>query len=71
YHHFHKRPQGNEPHPTLYWRDRTQDGPTYHIDYVFIPKHWRKDLRNVHIGEFGPWCGAKLSDHTPVSVDIA
>src|SRR6185369_4489587 len=29
-----EEPHGQETVPTLYWRDRTKDGPTYHIDYV-------------------------------------
>ena len=32
--------QGEETVPTLYWRDRKKDGPTYHIDYVFVPTRW-------------------------------
>src|SRR6185369_8199221 len=30
--------QGQESLPTLYWRDRRKDGPTYHIDYIFLPE---------------------------------
>ena len=31
---------GEELHPTHYWRDRTKDGPRYHIDYIFLPSAW-------------------------------
>jgi exodeoxyribonuclease-3 len=53
--------------PTLYWRDRTKDGPTYHIDYVFLPSS-RIERARVEIGSFEAWCG--LSDHVPVVVDL-
>lgn len=60
---------GEETVPTLYWRDRTRDGPTYHIDYVFLPADWIGKVR-VDIGTFESWCAAGLSDHAPVIVDI-
>src|SRR3984893_10448489 len=37
--------QGEESVPTLYWRDRRKDGPTYHIDYVFLPRVWLRLTR--------------------------
>ena len=55
--------------PTLYWRDRTKDGPTYHIDYVFLPTPWIGRAK-VDIGSFEAWCGAGFSDHVPVIVDV-
>jgi exodeoxyribonuclease-3 len=58
---------GAETVPTLYWRDRTKDGPTYHIDYVFLPSSLVGRAR-VEIGTFEAWCG--LSDHVPVVVDL-
>jgi hypothetical protein len=60
---------GEESVPTLYWRDRIKDGPTYHIDYVFLPMSWVDKVR-VEIGTFENWCIAGLSDHAPVVVDI-
>ena len=36
YHAFHELEHGAERHPTLYWRDRTRTGPTFHIDYIFV-----------------------------------
>lgn len=60
---------GKETIPTLYWRDRTKNGPTYHIDYVFLPSRWIGNTR-VDIGTFEGWCGAGLSDHVPVIVDV-
>ena len=60
---------GAETVPTLYWRDRTKDGPTYHIDYVFLPSRWIGKAR-VDVGTFETWCGAGLSDHVPVIVDV-
>ena len=60
---------GEESVPTLYWRDRTKHGPTYHIDYVFLPSTLIGRAR-VEIGGFEAWCGARLSDHVPVVVDL-
>src|SRR4029077_1697330 len=62
--------QGEETVPTLYWRDRKKDGPTYHIDYVFLPRAWIDRIRAFGVGSFEDWCGAGLSDHVPVVVDV-
>jgi len=70
YHHFHAVPQGGELNPTLYWRDRTQDGPTYHIDYAFVPRTSSHLLRSVTVGTFDAWIGSGLSDHVPLTIDI-
>ena len=32
--------QGEETIPTIYWRDRKCDGPTYYIGYIFLPRSW-------------------------------
>ena len=63
-------PHGLEREPTLYWRDRREDGPTYHIDYVFLPGLWIEKVRDLSIGGFEAWCGSGLSDHVPVVVDV-
>ena len=61
---------GEEREATLYWRDRRKDGPSYHIDYVFLPALWIEKVRDLSIGSFETWCGSGLSDHVPVVVDI-
>jgi exodeoxyribonuclease-3 len=70
YHHARGEAQGAETEPTLYWRDRLKDGPTYHIDYIFLPRAWVADIREMRVGGFEEWCGAGLSDHVPVVVDV-
>jgi exodeoxyribonuclease-3 len=70
YHHFRKCAQGDEPEPTLYWRDRKKDGPTYHIDFTFIPTAWKDAVTDCWIGSFEDWVGAGLSDHVPLVVDV-
>jgi exodeoxyribonuclease-3 len=70
YHAVRGEPHGEESEPTLYWRDRTKDGPTYHIDYVFLPVPWIEKVRELTVGTFETWCGSGLSDHAPVIVDI-
>ena len=70
YHSVRGEPQGRETIPTLYWRDRTKDGPTYHIDYVFLPIGWIERVKELSLGTFEDWCGSGLSDHVPIIVDI-
>ena len=70
YHAVRGEAHGAESEPTLYWRDRTKDGPTYHIDYIFVPSLWIGKVRELSIGTFETWCGSGLSDHVPVVVDV-
>jgi exodeoxyribonuclease III len=70
YHTVRGEPQGRETTPTLYWRERTKDGPTYHIDYVFLPARWIDRVKGLSLGTFEDWCGSGLSDHVPIIVDI-
>ena len=62
---------GQETVPTIYWRDRTRDGPTYHIDYVFLPSAWLSVIDAFDVGGFDDWCGNGLSDHVPLVVDVS
>jgi exodeoxyribonuclease-3 len=71
YHEHMGEAQGDESIPTHYWRDRTKDGPTYHLDYIFLPQAWLSRMREFTIGSFEAWCGSKLSDHVPLVIDIA
>lgn len=66
YHQFHGEEQGRESCPTIYLHHH-KDRP-YHIDYIFVPRDWRSDLRNVEVGRFEEW--TKLSDHCPVTVEL-
>lgn len=61
---------GEETVPTLYWRDRREDGPTYHIDFAFVPRAWLPRITRFQIGSFADWCGNGLSDHVPLVLDI-
>jgi exodeoxyribonuclease-3 len=70
YHELRGEPQGGESMPTLYWRDRTKDGPTYHIDYIFLPAQLLTRVRELHVGTYEDWCGVGLSDHVPILVDV-
>jgi endonuclease/exonuclease/phosphatase family metal-dependent hydrolase len=62
--------QGAERHPTLYWRDRTRSGPTFHIDYVFVPTSATGLLQHFSVGSHAKWIATGLSDHAPVVVDF-
>jgi len=70
YHSFTGEAQGLETIPTIYWRDRTEDGPTYHIDFAFLPDRWIRALRDLEIGTFQEWVATKLSDHVPMLIDL-
>lgn len=71
YHAFLGLAQGSERHPTLYWRDRTPGGPTYHIDYAFIPKAAVGALRSVAVGAYADWVAPGHSDHAPLTLEFA
>ncbi len=62
--------QGAETAPTIYWRDRKQDGPTYHLDYIFLPTPWLGRIGAFEVGSFEEWCGSGLSDHVPLVLDV-
>lgn len=68
YHRVMSEAQGAESIPTHYWRDRKKDGPTYHIDYAFVPTAARID--RFEVGTFEDWVGNGLSDHVPLILDI-
>ncbi len=38
YHAFEGVEDGSERHPTFFWRVSSDDGPTFHIDDVFVPR---------------------------------
>ena len=71
YHECMREAQGAESMPGHYWRDRKKDGPTYHIDYIFLSRDWIGQLRELRVGRFAKWCGAGLSDHVPLVADVA
>ena len=70
YHEVTGEAQGRETTPTHYWRDRREDGPTYHIDYAFVPRDWVGRITHFEIGSFSQWCGNGLSDHVPLILDV-
>ena len=70
YHTVHEEAPGEETIPTLYWRDRKLDGPTYHIDYVFLPQMWSERIEGLRVGNFNDWVGSGLSDHVPLILDV-
>ncbi len=71
YHEIRGETHGEEIAPTIYWRDRTRDGPTYHIDYIFLPSLWLNSVTEFEVGGFDDWCAKGLSDHVPLVIDIA
>ena len=70
YHALRGEAHGQEQVPTHYWRDRRIDGPTYHIDYVFVPASWLPAVKGFSIGGFQDWVGNGLSDHVPLVIEF-
>jgi exodeoxyribonuclease-3 len=70
YHTINNEPHGAEQQPTHYWRDRTKDGPTYHIDYIFGSQSIVEQAKSFQVGTFEDWIGTKLSDHVPLVLEV-
>ena len=52
-----------------YWHYRDQM-KSYHIDYIFVPTAWLKNMVSFDIGSFDDWCAPGLSDHAPLSAEF-
>jgi endonuclease/exonuclease/phosphatase family metal-dependent hydrolase len=48
----------------------SRTGPTFHIDYVFVPKVTTNLMQRVSVGSYAKWIAKGLSDHAPVIVDF-
>lgn len=68
YHHGTGNAFGSELRGT-YWHYRRDDMP-YHIDYLFVPVTWLKNLRPFELGDYDAWCGSGLSDHAPLTAEF-
>jgi exodeoxyribonuclease-3 len=60
---------GAETAPTHWWRDRREDGPTYHIDYVFVPERLAPGSQ-LHVGTFEESVTIGRSDHAFMVAEI-
>ena len=60
---------GEESKPTHWWRERSETGTNFHIDYTFIPQDW-VPAATTELGGFDSWCTQAGSDHAPIIVDI-
>ena len=70
YHEWTGENHGEELAPTIYSRNRTEDGPRYHIDYAFIPREWFPSITSLQVGSYADWVGSKRSDHVPLVIDV-
>jgi hypothetical protein len=68
YHHGTGEAFGSELRGT-YWQYRRSTMP-YHIDYLFVPMMWLKDLVSFELGDYDAWCASGLSDHAPLSAEF-
>jgi len=66
YHTFSGDRQGEERHPTLWFR-KSKD-TVFHIDYAFLSRALLSKLRGVVVGRCTDWLS--VSDHAPVLVDL-
>jgi hypothetical protein len=41
-----------------------------HIDYCFMPKSWANKKPIFNIGDYDTWVRAKLSDHSPICLEL-
>ena len=62
--------QGAEREPTIYWRNRTIDGPRYHIDYAFVPRRLAARISSMQVGTHADWVATGRSDHVPLVFDF-
>lgn len=51
YNHLRGEADGTETEPTHYRRDRREDRPTYHIDYMFLQEPWLGYVENFSVGK--------------------
>jgi endonuclease/exonuclease/phosphatase family metal-dependent hydrolase len=66
YHFLKNEQQGAETKYTHHHRWKENKG--FHIDYVFVPVAWLKQISGVEIGTYAQW--GRASDHCPVTVDL-
>ena len=69
YHQVRDVPFGDESEPTLYWRTQKPGGPTFHIDFCFLPERWSREAE-VEVGSYEQWIKSGLSDHAPLIIDV-
>jgi endonuclease/exonuclease/phosphatase (EEP) superfamily protein YafD len=62
---------GREEAMTLRWVGRGRIALEYHCDFVFLPRHLLDGVRAVTVGTMTEWVDSGLSDHAPVTVELA
>jgi len=69
YHHATGETFGSESAPTLWWRDRTEDGPRFHIDYAWVSQPL---LANAHltVTDYATSVTQAGSDHAALVIDL-
>ena len=68
YHAFTGEDHGNETQMTLRWGAERR---WFHCDFLFLPQRMTDRLEHVAVGDPAAWIETGLSDHAPVSADIA
>ena len=71
HHTHHGLAHGEETAMTLRWKGRGGLVSEYHVDFVFLSRPLLERLEAVEVGSMRDWVESGLSDHCPVSVDLA
>lgn len=66
YHYFTNEEQGKESNPTFFLQRKLEK--PYHIDYVFVSKHFIKQNTSLVIGNIDEW--REFSDHLPIFSEL-
>lgn len=66
YHTFTREPHGQEKQPTFFMQYK--EAKPYHIDYLYLPEAWRRNLRSVQVGSYADYAGQ--SDHRPLTANF-
>lgn len=69
YHHTTGEAFGAETTPTIWWRDRTEDGPRFHIDYAWVSQPLLSGAR-LHVTDFATSVTEAGSDHAALVIDV-
>lgn len=69
YHHTTGEEFGDETTPTLWWRDRTEDGPKFHIDYAWVSNPLLAGAR-MHVTDYATSVTEAGSDHAALVIDL-
>ena len=69
WHHHQREALGAETHASFYLQRKREKA--FHIDYAFLSGDLNARVSNIQFGTFGDWVSSGLSDHVPMTIDLA